>query len=149
MQSTLEAVSSPPARAGGPTDPSHDEQLRRGLIKTEIERRTAWLLVVAFLLAIFAVPLSQAYFEHREDEESPLLDLFRRAPTVENLRQLEKDIEQASYPMASVQPRLQLALTERGRVGNKLAIIGRDGWLYYKPGVLHVGGPGVLDADVQ
>jgi hypothetical protein len=149
MQSTLEASTPLAARAGGPTDPSHDEQLRRGVIQTDIERRTAWLLTVAFLLATFAVPLSQAYLEHREEEESPLLDLFRRAPTVENLRQLEKDVEQASYPKAYVQPRLQLALTEGGRVGNKLAIIGRQGWLYYKPGVLHVGGPGILDADVQ
>lgn len=149
MQSTLEAASPMPARAGGPTDPSHDEQLRRGLIKTDIDRRTAWLLVVTFLLAIFAVPLCQAYLERREDEESPLLDLFRRPPTVENLRQLEKDIEQSSHPKVYVQPRLQLELTRRGRVGNKLAVIGHGGWLYYKPGVLHVGGPGVLDADVH
>lgn len=149
MQSTLEAPSAAPVRGGGPTDPSHDEQLRRGLIKTDIERGTAWLLVIAFLLAIFTVPLSQAYLEKREDEESPLLDLFRRRPTAENLRQLEKDIEQASYPKLYVQPRLQLELTRRGSVGNKLAIVGRDGWLYYKPGVLHVGGPGLLDADVR
>ncbi len=149
MQSTLEAPNPLPARAGGPTDPSHDEELRRGLIRTDIERRTAWLLVLAFLLAIFAVPLAQAYLEHREDEESPLLDLFRRAPTAENLRQLEKDVEEASYPKAYVQPLMQLELTRRGRVGNKLAIVGRSGWLYYKPGVLHVGGPGLLDADVR
>jgi hypothetical protein len=149
MQSTLEATNPVPVRAGGPTDPSHDEQLRRGLLKTDIQRRTAWLLVVPFLLAIFAVPLSQAYLEKREDEESPLLELFRRSPTVENLRQLEKDIEQSSYAKVYVQPRLQLQLTQRGRVGNKLAIIGRQGWLYYKPGVLHVAGPGLLDADVH
>lgn len=149
MQSTLEAASPVPVRAGGPTDPSHDEQLRRGLLKTEITRSTAWLLVLAFLLAIFAVPLSQTYFERREDEESPLLELFRRPPTAENLRQIEKDVEEASYPKAFVQPRLQLLLTQLGRVGNKLAIVGHGGWLYYKPGVLHVGGPGLLDQNVH
>lgn len=149
MQTTLEATSPLPMRGGGPTDPSHDEQLRRGLINTDIERGTAWLLVSVFLLAIFAVPFSQAYLEKKEDEESPLLELFRRPPTAENLHQLEKDVEQSSYPKLYVQPRLQLQLTQRGRVGNKLAIIGQQGWLYYKPGVLHVGGPGVLDADVH
>ncbi|MDF3068664.1 MAG: hypothetical protein K0R38_4265 [Polyangiaceae bacterium] len=149
MQSTLEAPRPLPAQAGGPTDPSHDERLRRGLIDTDIERRTAWLLVTAFLLAIVAVPFAQAYVEHREDEESPLLELFRRRPTAEHLRQVEKDVEQSSFLKAYVQPRLQLQLTQRGRVGNKLAIIGQNGWLYYKPGVLHVGGPGVLDADVH
>jgi hypothetical protein len=149
MQSTLEAARPLPVRAGGPTDPSHDEQLRRGLIKTEITRPTAWVLVLTFLLAIFAVPLAQAYLERRADEESPLLELFRRAPTAENLRQVEKDVEEASYPKAFVQPRLQLLLTELGRVGNKLAIVGQRGWLYYKPGVLHVGGPGLLDHNVH
>jgi alginate O-acetyltransferase complex protein AlgJ len=149
MQSTLEAARPMPARAGGPTDPSHDEQLRRGLIKTEISRSTAWVLVLTFLLVIFAVPLAQAYLERREDEESPLLELFRRAPTAENLRQVEKDVEEASYPKAFVQPRLQLLLTELGRVGNKLAIVGQKGWLYYKPGVLHVGGPGFLDHNLH
>ncbi|RYZ10245.1 MAG: hypothetical protein EOO73_01320 [Myxococcales bacterium] len=147
MQSTLEASSR--VVPGGPTDISHDEQLRRGLIKTDIERRTAWLLVTTFLLAITAVPLSQAYLEHREEEESPLVELFRKRPTAEHLRQVEKDVEQSSYAKLYVQPRLQLELTRRGGVGNKLAVIGRDGWLYYKPGVLHVGGPGVLDANVH
>jgi alginate O-acetyltransferase complex protein AlgJ len=27
--------------------------------------------------------------------------------------------------------------------------VGRDGWLYYTPGVLHVAGPGFLDSEVQ
>jgi alginate O-acetyltransferase complex protein AlgJ len=75
--------------------------------------------------------------------------LFRRAPTVENLRQFEKDIEQASYAKAFVQPRLQLLLTRLGRVGNRLAVIGQEGWLYYQPGVVHVGGPGFLNPDIQ
>jgi len=136
-------------RHGGPTDPSHDEQLRRGIIPTDVRRSVAWLLVTLFVAAIYIVPLSQAYLEHREDEDSPLLDLFHRKPTVENLRQFEKDIEQASYPKSFVQPRLQLLLTRFGRVGNKLALVGRDGWLYYRPGVMHVAGPGFLDPDVR
>ncbi|HEY3664585.1 MAG TPA: hypothetical protein VGL19_01250, partial [Polyangiaceae bacterium] len=57
--------------------------------------------------------------------------------------------EEASYPKAYTQPRFQLLLTRFGRVGNKLAIIGRDGWLYYRPGVIHVGGPGFLNRDVE
>ncbi len=149
MQSTLQAPDLIQQRAGGPTDPSHDEQLRRGLLKTDITRPLAWLLTLAFLVSLYAIPLSQAYIERREDEESPLLDLFRRAPSVENLRQFEKDIEQASYAKAFVQPRLQLLLTRLGRVGNRRAVIGHGGWLYYQPGVVHVGGPGFLNPDIQ
>jgi len=148
MQSTLPATSAAIESRGGPTDPSHDEDLRRGIIATDVSRGVAWLLSLLFLAAIYAVPLTQAYLEKREDEESPLADLVRRPPTAENLRQLEKGIEDASYAKAWVQPRVQLLLTRLGRVGNKLAVVGHRGWLYYTPGVLHVGGPGFLQPAV-
>jgi len=144
MQSRLPAVSVTPER-GGPTDPAHDEQLRRGIIATDVTRPVAWLLTLLFLAAIYAVPLSQAYLEKREDEDSSLAELFKRAPTAEHLHQVEKGIEDASYAKAWVQPRAQLWLTRLGRVGNKLAVVGHDGWLYFTPGVLHVAGPGFLD----
>jgi alginate O-acetyltransferase complex protein AlgJ len=149
MQSSLPASSAALGQGGGPTDPGHDEQLRRGIIATDVSRGVAWLLTGLFLAAIYAVPLAQAYLEKREGEESSLMDLFRRPPTAENLRKLEKGIEEASYAKAWVQPRLQLALTRLGRVGNKLAVVGQGGWLYYTPGVAHVGGPGFLEPSVQ
>jgi hypothetical protein len=149
MQSTLPASPVSVTPNGGPTDPAHDEQLRRGFLATDVSRGVAWLLTGLFLAAIYAVPLAQAYLEKREGEESSVAELFRRPPTAENLRQLEKGIEDASYAKAWVQPRMQLALTRLGRVGNKLAIVGQGGWLYYTPGVTHVGGPGFLERSVQ
>lgn len=149
MQSALPVPEVVPVHAGGPTDPSHDELLRRGILHTEVSRGVAALLAGAFLLAIFGLPLSQIYLEKRAEEESPLLDLFKRRPTAENLHQFEHDIEEASYAKAFVQPRLQQALTRFGRVGNKRATVGRNGWLYYTPGVVHVSGPGFLQADAQ
>jgi alginate O-acetyltransferase complex protein AlgJ len=149
MQSTLPASNLISPGVGGPTDPSHDEDLRRGVLHTEISRPVAWVLVVAFLAAIAVIPLSQAYLERREDEESPLLELLRRAPTAEHLRRVEQELEAASYVKAYVQPRMQLLLTRFGRVGNKRAVVGHDGFLYYMPGVLHVSGPGFLDREAQ
>jgi alginate O-acetyltransferase complex protein AlgJ len=149
MQGTLPASNLISPGVGGPTDPSHDEDLRRGVLHTDIARPVAWLLVVGFLAAIVAIPLGQAYIEQREDEESPLWELFRRAPSAEHLRRVEHDLEAASYVKAYVQPRVQLLLTRFGRVGNKRAVVGHDGFLYYMPGVLHVGGPGFLDRDAQ
>ena len=148
MQSTVPAASVTPER-GGPTDPGHDELLRRGIIATDVTRPVAWLLTLLFLAAIYAVPLSQAYLEKREGEDSSLAELFKRAPTAENLHQVEKGIEDASYAKAWVQPRAQLWLTRLGRVGNKLAVVGHDGWLYFTPGLLHVGGPGFLERATQ
>jgi len=152
MQSALPASAATraaAAHAGGPTDPSHDENLRRGVIATDVSRGVAWGLCLLFLAAIYGLPLSQAYLEKRADEESPLLDLFRRAPSAENLHSVEKGVEEASYPKSFVQPRLQALLTRLGHVGNKLAVVGPSGWLFYTPGVRYVGGPGFLDHDAQ
>jgi SGNH hydrolase-like domain, acetyltransferase AlgX len=135
------------ASRGGPTDPSHDEDLRRGIIHTAISRKTAWLLAVAFLLVIYAVPVAQIAIDKANDDEIVLLDLFRRAPTKENLKQLEEDLDNNSTFRNWVQPRLQEVLSRYGRVGNKKAVIGQDGWLYYQPGVAFLGGQPFLGAD--
>jgi hypothetical protein len=136
------------SRGGGPTDPSHDLELRRGIIHTRVTRPVAALLVSAFLLVIAAVPLAQAVMEKVKGEDSMLLDLFRRAPTRKNLKQFEDDLEKASYLKEAVQPRMQQLLTRYG-AGNKRAVIGRRGWLFYQPGVLSVAGPGFLDPDTH
>jgi alginate O-acetyltransferase complex protein AlgJ len=136
-------------RRGGPTDPSHDEELRRGILRTRISRPLAQALVAVFLLIVYGVPIGQAALEKLRDEESMLAEVWKRKPTRENLHQYEQDLENASYAKEYVQPRLQAVLTRFGRVGNKKAVVGKARWLYYTPGVLYVGGPGFLDADIQ
>ena len=83
---------------GGPTDPSHDADLRRG---DHAHRRLARRRLGAgrwpFLLAIYAIPIGQAILEKRAATKSVLLDLFRQAPTREHLRQFEDDLDKASY----------------------------------------------------
>lgn len=154
MQSSLPADNLASQTAGSATDPAlasiaADHDLRHGILRTDVTRPVAWALVGSFLLAIVALPLSQLYLERSAEEESPLVDLLRREPTAESLRQVEHDLEEASYAKAFVQPRLQLLLTRFGRVGNQRAVIGRGGSLYYTPGVRHVAGPGFLDPDLQ
>jgi hypothetical protein len=136
---------------GGRTDPVHDEELRRGIIHTRIGRGTAFALTGAFLLVIAAPPLIQIVLDKLNDEETVLLDLFRRAPTRENLKQLEDDLDNTSHFRTWVQPRLQEKLTRLGRAGNKKAVIGQgrgdERWLYYQPGIAYLSGPSFLDAD--
>ena len=132
---------------GGPTDITHDEQLRRGIIHTDISRGTAFVMVTAFLLVIFGAPIAEMTMERLNDEESVLLDLFRRPLTRENLKQLEDDLDNNSRLRSWVQPRLQEVLTRFGRVGNKKAVVGQQGWLYYQPGVAFLGGQPFLDHD--
>ncbi len=130
---------------GGPTDPSHDENLRRGIIVTEIRRGVAGAVTGAFLLLVVGVPVGQAIAEKVQGEDSVLLDVFKRAPTKETIKQYEKDLEEASYVREFVRPRFQTVITQYGHFGNAKGIIGRDGWLFYKPGVMSVAGPGFLD----
>jgi hypothetical protein len=132
---------------GGPTDPSHDERLRRGILDTDITRGRARAMAVVFIVGIFAVPVAQEVMQRVRGDDSVLPELFHHRPTRASLRQFEDDLEQASYAKDYVQPRVQALLTRLGRVGNKKAVVGRDGWLYYKPGIDYVGGPGFLARD--
>src|SRR5881394_4311901 len=131
---------------GGPTDPSHDEELRRGIIHTAISRRVGWLLVLPFVISIGAVPVAQAVRDKVVGDESVLLDLFRHAPTKANIDQFEDELNKASTPREWIRPRLQQLFVRYGGFGNTKAVVGRDGWLFYAPGATAVGGPGFLDA---
>lgn len=137
----------PPTR-GGPTDPSHDQELRRGILHTQVDRRVAALLVAVFLAIICAVPIAQAALERFKGDASVLPELFGRWPTQDSIKQFEEDLEKASYAREGVRPRLQSVLTRFGKFGNSKAVVGRDDWLFYQPGIVAVGGPPFLDADI-
>jgi alginate O-acetyltransferase complex protein AlgJ len=116
---------------------------------TEVSRAVAAAVTALFVLFVYGVPLAQAVLERVKGDDSPLPALFKRAPTKENLRQFEKDVESSSYAKDYFQPRIQLLLTRFGRVGNKLAVIGREhGWLFYTPGLTYLAGPSFLDREV-
>ncbi len=134
------------AGRGGPTDPSHDERLRRGILYTDVRPGVALLLVAAFLALIAAMPLLQLGLEKANDEEPLILGLFEHLPTNERLRQFEDSLEETSYAKSYVQPRAQALLTRFGRAGNKKAAVGHEGLLYYVPGITHVAGPGFLSS---
>ena len=143
------ASAAPPGERGGPTDPSHDVELRRGILHTEVARPLAVLLVAVFVAAIVAVPVGQAVAEKVKGEQSVLPDLFHQVPTRDSLRQFEEDLEKACYAREWVRPRLQTRLTGYGGYGNTKAVIGRDHqWLFYQPGLVAVGGPGLLDEQI-
>ncbi|MES1205502.1 MAG: hypothetical protein ABUS79_06155 [Pseudomonadota bacterium] len=145
MRSTASRTTTAATSRGGPTDPSHDADLRRGVLRTDVSRPVAGLLVGIFLTAIATVPIAQVITDKRNDEQSVLPDLFARWPTQETIKQFEEDLEKASAPREWVRPRLQLAFTRVGGFGNTKVVVGRDGWLFYQPGVAAVGGPGLLN----
>lgn len=134
---------------GGPTDPAHDEDLRRGILKTDVARSTAGALLASFVLIVAAVPIGQTARDAVVGDDFVLRDLFRRAPTRDNIKQIEEDLEKASTARAFVRPHVQMLLTKWGGFGNSKAVVGCGGWLFYVPGVAAVGGPGFLDPGIQ
>src|SRR5579859_6252434 len=112
---------------GGPTDPSHDERLKRGIIHTDVSRGLSVAMTALFLLLIYAVPVGQVVHEKMNGDDVQLLDLFKHTPTRERLHQFEDDLEQASRAKELVQPQVQALLTRFGRVGNKQAVVGLQG----------------------
>jgi alginate O-acetyltransferase complex protein AlgJ len=119
--------------------------LRRGILHTDVARPVAGVLVVTFLLVIYAIPIGQAIRDKVAGDDSVLLDLFRHTPNKENIKQFEEDLDKASTPREYLRPRMQELLTRHGGYGNVKAVLGRPGWLFYGPGVTAVGGPGFLD----
>jgi alginate O-acetyltransferase complex protein AlgJ len=106
----------------------------------------ARLLIGLFLTAIFAVPVGQVVGELARRQNVQALEVFTHWPTRQYLHAYEKDLEKHSAARHAVQPHLQLALTRYGEVGNTNALVGRDGWLFYRPGVEFLTGQGLLDA---
>ncbi len=91
--------------------------------------------MVAFLSVIFTVPVTQLGYELSQGEWPHVLDVFAHAPTEENLRTFESDLEEDSWVIQTARPHLRrFQFRLLNNPGNKV-LMGRDGWLFYKPGV--------------
>ena len=93
-----------------------------------------WVLVLLFLAIIAGVPLLQLVADLHKGEAGYLLDVFRRTPTSACLRAYEHSLEDASVVARAVRPWFQFVQFDWLRDGGKRALVGREGWLFYKPG---------------
>jgi alginate O-acetyltransferase complex protein AlgJ len=134
-----------PARRADMPDVPSDEALRKGLIPTETTPVVAWCMIVAFLLILFGLPLLQLGVELGRGQAPQSFDLFTRTPVRANLKGWEDDLERVSIAKSFFQPRLQEALLIYGGFGTTHVVLGRDGWLFHRPGVEYLTGPGILD----
>ena len=92
-------------------------------------------LTAAFVATICGVGLIQSGIEVARGRRPRVADLFLRKPTEANLRAFEKNIEEASWFAENVRPPMQYArFMVLGDAGPD-AILGRDDWLFYRPGV--------------
>jgi len=100
--------------------------------------RSEMALTVCFLVIIFGVPITQICIQLSRGERAQFTDLFRYAPTEKNLRQYEQTLKEKSWFEQRLRPLMQQFLLKTvGETGAK-AVMGRDGWLFYRPDVQYL-----------
>jgi alginate O-acetyltransferase complex protein AlgJ len=128
-------------RAPGAVAP---DALREGRIETNISRRVAWSMIAVFAVMIYGVPLVQLSTELLRRKSPQVFELFSQSPAKEHLREWEDELSRISLVKNHIQPLLQEALSGTGGFGNTQVVIGREGWLFYRPGIDYVAGQGFL-----
>jgi SGNH hydrolase-like domain, acetyltransferase AlgX len=157
--SATETPETPPSAAPGATQAAPgarvDElnlatdahiDLERAVLPTEVSGRVAWLLIIAFCLPLAIVSAVQIALEATGRHRAQLGNLFKERPTRESLHRYEQDVAKNSVFKEYVQPRLQLAVSQTTGAGNGKVYVGRDGVLFFRPGMDFVTGRGIFDA---
>ncbi len=125
-----------------------------GIGRTETTPLCARLLAAAGLLTLLAVPLAAAI---RGDTGRPFGRFARSLPAIlpaesllaanrsllARMDDFERGLEDASVLRRAL-PAAQRLLSTWGGVGNEKVYLGHDGWLFYRPGVDYLTGPGFL-----
>jgi len=95
-------------------------------------------LIVIFLVLIGIVAPSQIVLDLRNGETSGIVDLFRQTPTRASLRRLESDLESKCRLAQAVRPLVQYARFVLLQDAGDQALLGRDGWFFYRPAVQYL-----------
>jgi alginate O-acetyltransferase complex protein AlgJ len=163
-----------PLPAGGP---SREEVAKIEIGITAIAPATAWLMFLTFVAMIFTVPAIELMAAR--DEAAPatwshlteipagirtrLAELTAQAADatfwqrtlavnraiLSGLQDFERGLEQESRLGQALRPTAQLVVTRWAGAGNERVYPGRNGWVFYRPDVEYVTGPGFLDAAHQ
>jgi lysophospholipase L1-like esterase len=91
-------------------------------------------LAILFLVLVASVFVIQTTVEIHRGEGISALEVFRQKPTAAHLRAYEHGLEDASVVARALRPWVQFAQFAWFRDGGEKALVGRDGWLFYKPG---------------
>lgn len=121
-----------------------------------VRRGPETILILGFVVILAAPGLLQLADERQRDEPPAVLEVFSRAPTASNLHAYERDLEESNVLVRRLRPRVQQFLYQYlGDAGEK-AVLGREDWLFYRPGVrylvertaapAHESGPSPLEA---
>jgi alginate O-acetyltransferase complex protein AlgJ len=128
-----------------------EEEAELALKYTKFAPGTRQTLIALFLLTIVAVPAIQLVGEFRAAgaiSRMPIFSIFKSLPWLphsEDLKRVERTLENESLVSQWLLPRTQYLLTVLLGAGNEQVYLGHDPWLFYRADVDHVIGPPFLD----
>ena len=138
--------------------------------KITVSRRACWIFTGVFVALIMLAPFFRNVIEMtKEDGWVPVAEFFHRpSPESENLlarkkladprisretpnfidhrEAWEKELENAEF-IAPVRQTFQTVLTNVFREGNRKTVIGKDGWLFFRPAIDSLTGYGPLKSE--
>ncbi len=140
-------------------------QAAHELGQTAVRPAVAWLLRLGFALCVVVVPALEIARDSKRDSGSAWPDLAaapahawqltRRTGALagnralhESLIAFEAALEERSLLGARARPRFQELLTRWLGAGNEQVVTGRRGWLYFRPSLDYLTGPGFLEPGV-
>jgi hypothetical protein len=92
------------------------------------------VLGISFLVIIVTPGIIQTAIELRGGESLQALNVFRQKINSKNLRAYEREMEDASWVAKQLRPLVQYAQFRLLRETDDKALMGRDGWMFYRPG---------------
>jgi len=103
------------------------------------------VLIVAFLVIVGGVGIAQAVLDLSGGDSPQISDLFRSPPTAVHLRSFEDELETHSWFAKTLRPQMQyLQYSLLNNSGDK-AVIGLEGWWFYRPGLRYLVEPPMND----
>ena len=103
-----------------------------------LTRRQQCYVVIGFLAVTYSVPLTQSIVEIARGQVPQFFDVFRQVPNRSSLRSYEKELEEQSIVARSVRPWIQYARFVLFRDAGEKVLVGREGWLFYRPDVRYL-----------
>jgi hypothetical protein len=100
------------------------------------QRSNEWLVTLSFLAIVSSASLLQTAIEISRGQRPGALEIFDQPPSAANLRAFEKDLENASLAVRRLRPWMQLAQFALLSDAGEKVVVGHDGWLFYRPGLL-------------
>jgi len=99
-------------------------------------------LAGCFLAIVYGFPLWQGALEISRAGRPRFLDLFAHTPTPEHLRDFERGLEDSAIYSKKLRPLVQYVWWKLLDNPGEKVVVGRDGWLFYKPDVRYLVEPG-------